>query len=64
MRIEVDWDRCEANAVCVGLVPEAFHVDDDDNLHVLVEEVPPELVGRVEQAVRGCPKAALTLVRP
>lgn len=61
MKIVVDWDRCEANAVCMRAAPEVFRVDDNDNLHVLVEDVPPELLAKVEKAVRGCPKQALSL---
>ena len=28
VRVEVDRDACEANAVCQGLVPEVFEVDE------------------------------------
>jgi ferredoxin len=59
MRVKVDSEVCEANAVCAGLVPEVFEVDHEDNLHILVSEVPPELADRVRHAVRSCPKAAL-----
>jgi ferredoxin len=62
MKIIVDWDRCEANAVCMRAAPEVFRVDEDDKLHVLVDEVPADLRAKVEKAVRSCPKAALSLV--
>lgn len=61
MRVTVDRDVCEANAVCAGLVPEMFAVDDEDNLHILMAEVPAGLADAVRHAVRSCPKAALTL---
>ena len=61
MRVEPDYDSCEANAVCAGLVPEVFEVDDDDNLNILVDEIPAHLIEGVRQAVRSCPKAALHL---
>lgn len=61
--MEVDRDACEANAVCAGLVPDVFEVDDDDNLHILVAEVPPQLAEAVRHAVGSCPKAALRLAR-
>lgn len=61
MRVEVDRDACEANAVCAGLVPEVFEVDDDDRLHIQVAEVPSGLADAVRHAVRSCPKAALRL---
>ncbi|GII79354.1 ferredoxin [Sphaerisporangium rufum] len=61
MRIKVDYDACEANAVCMGLAPDVFEVDEEDNLHVLLPEPPPEMLDRVRHAVRSCPKAALSL---
>jgi ferredoxin len=59
LRVEVDRDECEANAVCVGIAPEVFELDDDEVLHILVEQPPDELVGRVRDAVDSCPKRAL-----
>jgi ferredoxin len=61
VRVAVDRDSCEANAVCAGLVPEVFEVDDEDELHIQVAEVPPHLADAVRLAVRSCPKAALHL---
>jgi ferredoxin len=61
MRVTVDRDACEANAVCAGLVPEVFEVDDEDILHINVAEVPGELADAVRLAVRSCPKAALSV---
>jgi ferredoxin len=61
MRVTVDPDLCEANAVCAGLVPEVFSVDESDELTILAGEVPPELANRVSEAVRACPKMALAL---
>ena len=34
MKIAVDYDLCEANAVCMRKAPEVFRVDDDDNLDI------------------------------
>lgn len=61
MKVTVDTVMCEANAVCAGLVPEVFHVNDSDELTILASEVPPELADRVREAVRSCPKIALHL---
>ncbi|GAA2900707.1 ferredoxin [Nonomuraea rubra] len=61
MKVKVDELVCEANAVCMGLAPEVFEVDDDDQLHILLPEPPPEMRDRVRHAVRSCPKAALSL---
>jgi ferredoxin len=61
MRVTVDRDLCEANGVCVGLVPEVFDLDDDDLLHIRADEVPEGLTEGVRRAVRSCPKTALRL---
>jgi ferredoxin len=61
MKVVPDYDACEANAVCAGLVPEVFEVDDADNLNILVDEIPANLVAGVRHAVQSCPKAALRL---
>jgi ferredoxin len=61
MRVRVDYDLCEANAVCAGLVPEVFEVDDKDDLYILVDDVPAALEGQVRHAVQSCPKQALSL---
>jgi ferredoxin len=61
VKVHVDRDACEANAVCEGLVPEIFQVDDEDMLHIKADEVPPRLADAVRHAVRSCPKAALSV---
>jgi ferredoxin len=62
MRVVVDRARCEANALCMAAAPEVFAVDDDDVLHVLEDSPPEEMRSRVEEAVRVCPRAALSLI--
>ena len=44
-----------------GAVPEVFEVDDEDQLHILVAEVPAGMADAVRHAVRSCPKAALRI---
>ncbi|HWC38416.1 MAG TPA: ferredoxin [Acidimicrobiales bacterium] len=61
MRVVVDYDLCESNALCMGVAPEVFEVRDDDNLYILNENPPEELRDKVEQAVRLCPKAAISI---
>jgi ferredoxin len=61
MRVTVDRDLCEANGVCVSLVPAVFDLDDDDYLHIMVDDVPAELADLVRRAVLSCPKMALRL---
>ena len=64
MRIVVDFDLCESNALCVDAAPELFVVRDDDLLYVLDENPGEDLRPKVEQAVRVCPKQAITIVEP
>jgi ferredoxin len=61
MRIVVDYDLCESNAVCMSILPEVFEVRDDDFLYVLQENPPEELRGKVEEAVQRCPKQAISI---
>jgi ferredoxin len=61
VRVVVDMDVCESNAVCMGLAPEVFEVGDDDQLRVLNERPGEELRSKVEQAVRSCPKQAISI---
>ena len=62
LKIEVDFGLCESNAVCMGIIPEVFQVDDDDYLHVLTEDVTPENEQQVREAVRQCPRQAISIV--
>jgi ferredoxin len=59
MEIGVDRLLCEANAVCVGLAPGVFDLDEEEELVVQPGPVPPDQVERVTGAIKGCPKNAL-----
>jgi ferredoxin len=61
MQVVVNRDLCEANAVCCGLAPDVFELDDDEQLVIKTPEVPEDLRERVEKAVARCPKNALEL---
>ena len=62
MRIVVDYDRCESNGVCMGILPEVFEVRDDDFMYVLDERPPEKYRSKVVQAVNSCPTQALSVV--
>ena len=61
MRVIVDYTLCESKAVCMRLVPEVFEVRDDDRLYLKTERPPEALRARVDEAVRRCPKQALSV---
>jgi ferredoxin len=62
MEIRVDRDLCEANAVCCGLAPEVFELDDDENLVIRTQDPPADQLERVSLAAARCPKNALQLL--
>ncbi|HEY3832855.1 MAG TPA: ferredoxin [Acidimicrobiia bacterium] len=61
MKVIVDFDRCESNAVCMGIAPDVFEVRDDDFLYILQEEPPEAMRPKMEEAVRLCPKQAISI---
>jgi ferredoxin len=61
MKIVVDYDLCESNAVCMGIAPEVFEVRDDDFLYVLNENPDESMRPKMEEAVRRCPKQAISI---
>jgi ferredoxin len=60
-KVVVDFDRCESNAVCMGIAPAVFEVRDDDFLYVLSETPPDDLRAACEDAVRQCPTQAISI---
>ena len=62
MRIRVDEALCEGNAVCQRVAPEVFVVEDDDRAHLLIERPGAALHDKVAEAVRRCPRQALSIV--
>jgi ferredoxin len=61
MKIVIDYDLCESNAVCMGIEPTVFEVRDDDNLYILNEHPDESLRPKMEEAVRRCPKQAISI---
>ena len=61
MKIVVNFDVCEANAICMGIAPEVFEVGEDDYLYVLNEEPDESMRKKMLLAVAGCPKNAISI---
>ncbi len=61
MRVVVDFELCESNALCMAVAPEVFEVGEDDLLYVLDEQPPEALRQKVLAAARTCPKHAITV---
>ena len=62
MRIVVDFDRCQSNAVCVGIAPSIFELREDGFLYLLDETPGEEVRALVEEAIVACPTQALAIV--
>lgn len=60
-KVHVDFEICESNAVCMGIIPEVFDLDDQDYLHILQEDVEPENEALIREAVRQCPRQAISI---
>lgn len=54
MRVIVDRDRCEGNAVCLGIAPDIFDLDDEDYAVVKTDPIPVDQEDLAEQAIAEC----------
>ena len=61
MKITVNFDMCQSNALCMGVAPEVFEVRDDGFLYILNENPGEELRAKMDEAVRLCPTQAITV---
>ncbi len=62
MKVIVNHDLCEGNARCVLAAPEVFQLQNDDQSYVLIEHPGEDLRPKVEEAVRFCPRQAISLI--
>lgn len=62
MKVKVDFDLCESNAVCESLAPDVFEIDDNNFLMVKTEEVTDANRAAIERAVASCPRQAISIV--
>ena len=61
MKVNVDYDLCTSNAICMGIAPEVFEVRDDGFLYVLNERPEASFDERLRLAVTNCPNGAISL---
>ena len=61
MKVHVDFGLCESNGVCMGVAPDVFLLNDDDTLSILQPDVEPENQDAVQDAVRQCPRQAISV---
>ena len=61
MRVVVDFDLCESNAICMQIAPDIFEVRDDDFLYILDEPPSEDRRSNLEESVQRCPKQAISI---
>jgi ferredoxin len=62
VHVTVDYDLCESNGICSGLLPSVFDLRDDDMLYLLESSPAEGLRPQVELAVKRCPRQAIRVV--
>jgi ferredoxin len=61
MRVEIDVTECRGYAICVGIVPEYFELDDEGLARTLSVEIDPHDEQRMREAASTCPTLAIRL---
>lgn len=62
MKVDVDFGLCESNGVCMGIIPEVFDLGEDDQLTILQSQVTAEIEPNVREAIRQCPRQAISII--
>ncbi|MFI8592136.1 ferredoxin [Dietzia maris] len=61
-KVAVDFGKCTGLGICESLAPDFFEVNDDGDLMLLKEDISPDELQEVEEAVAGCPTEALRII--
>lgn len=60
MKVVVDREVCEGHSKCAVAAPEVFEFrSEEDRSYVKLDSIPVELEGKVERAIRLCPRQAI-----
>ncbi|WP_245646933.1 ferredoxin [Microtetraspora niveoalba] len=59
MRVQVDRELCRIHAQCVFAAPEVFELDENDELHYVIDP-DGSLLPAVEEAALLCPVQAIS----
>jgi ferredoxin len=62
MKLFVDMIECEGRGLCAEVLPDVIRLD-DWGYPMIVRQVPPALEDDAREAVRLCPRLALSLRR-
>jgi ferredoxin len=61
MKVIVDFAKCTGLGICESMAPEIFEVNDEGRLVLVKEDIADDELQSVEEAVAGCPTAALRI---
>jgi ferredoxin len=61
MRIILDQDRCMGHGQCELVAPDLFKLDADGIAQVLAEHPDDNQLKRLEEAIRRCPEAVISI---
>jgi ferredoxin len=63
MKVEIDMVLCNGYASCTAAAPTVFELNDSGDFADVIQEFPgEELRAEVVEAVRICPKRAITII--
>ena len=60
MRPAIDHDECIGDGICEEICPEVFELRDDGFAYVIDTDPPPELYGKIEEAIEACPTSCIS----
>ncbi len=61
MKVSVDFDTCDGNAVCMSICHQVFELDDAGILHLRQDHPSEELRTQLKGAEVSCPTQAITV---
>ena len=62
MKVRIDYDLCMGDGHCCEVCPEVFEYDDvQTEVHILMEDIPPEHEDAVRRAAEECDTGAVII---
>ena len=58
MKVKINEDECIGCGYCEGVCEEVYNLEDGVS-HVIVDNVPDELIDSATEAMEGCPTGAI-----
>lgn len=62
MKAKVDQDLCISCGLCISIVEDVFHWNEDEKVEAIAEDVPADLEDEVREAIESCPTSAISEV--